>query len=55
MENATLRMIDADLRVAASGDHIVMLGARPTRIETGYGYIDNMMNGRIDGVVAIQS
>ena len=28
------------LRIAASGENIVVLGIRPTRAETGYGYIE---------------
>jgi mannose-1-phosphate guanylyltransferase len=33
-------VIEAGVRVAASGDRIVVLGVPPTRAETGYGYIE---------------
>ena len=34
------RVIEAGIRVAASGEKIVVLGVPPTRPETGYGYIE---------------
>ena len=33
-------VIEAGVRVASSGDRIVVLGVPPTRAETGYGYIE---------------
>ena len=33
-------VIEAGVRLAAAGEHIVVLGVPPTRIETGYGYIE---------------
>ncbi len=33
-------VIRAGVRLAASGEHIVVLGVPPTRIETGYGYVE---------------
>ena len=33
-------VIAAGVRLAAAGEHIVVLGVPPTRIETGYGYIE---------------
>jgi mannose-1-phosphate guanylyltransferase len=33
-------VVEAGVRVAASGDRIVVLGVPPTRAETGYGYIE---------------
>ena len=32
--------ISQAVNVAAAGEHIVVLGIRPTRVETGYGYIE---------------
>jgi len=34
------RVLEAGIRIAASGENIVVLGIRPTRAETGYGYIE---------------
>ncbi len=34
-------VIAAGVKVAASGEHIVVLGVPPTRPETGYGYIEH--------------
>ncbi len=33
-------VIEAGVRLAAAGEHIVVLGVPPTRIETGYGYVE---------------
>lgn len=33
-------VIEAGVRLAAAGDYMVVLGVAPTRIETGYGYIE---------------
>jgi mannose-1-phosphate guanylyltransferase len=35
-----LKALQKGIAVAASGDHIVVLGIEPTRPETGYGYIE---------------
>ncbi len=40
------------IRIAAAGDNIVVLGAPPTRAETGYGYIQEGSPSSVDGVVA---
>ncbi len=44
------------IRIAAAGDNIVVLGAPPTRPETGYGYIQEGSPSRIDevAVTAVQ-
>ncbi len=34
------QVIEQGIRIAASGENIVVLGIRPTRAETGYGYIE---------------
>ena len=34
------KVMTAGIRLAASGEHIVVLGVPPTRIETGYGYVE---------------
>jgi mannose-1-phosphate guanylyltransferase len=34
------RVVEQGIRIAASGENIVVLGIRPTRAETGYGYIE---------------
>ena len=34
------KVIEAGVRLAAAGEHIVVLGVPPTRIETGYGYVE---------------
>ncbi len=34
------KVIERGITIAASGDNIVVLGIRPTRAETGYGYIE---------------
>jgi mannose-1-phosphate guanylyltransferase len=39
--------LEQGIRLAASGDNIVVLGIRPTRAETGYGYIE--ASGTLDG------
>ena len=33
-------VLQRGIEIAAAGDHIVVLGIRPTRAETGYGYIE---------------
>ena len=33
-------VLDAGIRLAAAGDNIIVLGVKPTRPETGYGYIE---------------
>jgi mannose-1-phosphate guanylyltransferase len=35
-----LKALQKGIAVAASGDHVVVLGIEPTRAETGYGYIE---------------
>src|SRR5215467_3369912 len=40
-------MIARGIEIAASGENIVVLGIRPTRPETGYGYID--AGGQVEG------
>ncbi len=39
-EPAFLAVLEKGIRIAASGDHMVVLGIQPTRAETGYGYIE---------------
>ena len=34
------RVLEQGIEIAAAGDNIVVLGIRPTRAETGYGYIE---------------
>jgi len=34
------RLLEQGVRIAAAGENIVVLGIRPTRAETGYGYIE---------------
>ena len=33
-------VIEAGVKLAAAGENIVVLGVPPTRVETGYGYIE---------------
>ena len=40
-------VIEAGVELAASGEHIVVLGVPPTRAETGYGYIRARAQGSI--------
>lgn len=39
------RVLKAGLEIAAAGENIVVLGIRPSRPETGYGYIEAGKNG----------
>lgn len=39
-EKPFLHVLERGIEIAAAGDHIVVLGIRPTRAETGYGYIE---------------
>jgi len=39
-EESYRQVLQAGIRIAASGENIVVLGIRPTRSETGYGYIE---------------
>ncbi len=39
-EPAFLRVIEHAIRLAAAGENMVVLGVRPSRPETGYGYIE---------------
>jgi mannose-1-phosphate guanylyltransferase len=39
-ETQYLEILSQAIRIAAAGDNIVVLGVRPTRAETGYGYIE---------------
>ncbi len=34
------QVLERGIRIAAAGDNIVVLGVRPTRAETGYGYLE---------------
>jgi len=39
-EKSYRRILEEGIRIAARGENIVVLGIRPTRAETGYGYIE---------------
>ena len=39
-EKRYARVLQAGITIAAAGENIVVLGVRPTRAETGYGYIE---------------
>jgi len=39
-EKSYRKVLEEGIRIAASGENIVVLGIRPTRAETGYGYIE---------------
>jgi mannose-1-phosphate guanylyltransferase len=39
-EKRFLHVLQRGIEIAAAGEHIVVLGIRPTRAETGYGYIE---------------
>jgi mannose-1-phosphate guanylyltransferase len=39
-EKRFLHVLERGIEIAAAGEHIVVLGIRPTRAETGYGYIE---------------
>jgi len=39
-EKSYRRVLEEGIRIAARGENIVVLGIRPTRAETGYGYIE---------------
>ncbi len=39
-EKPFLHVLERGIEIAEAGDHIVVLGIRPTRAETGYGYIE---------------
>jgi mannose-1-phosphate guanylyltransferase len=39
-EKRYARVLQEGIKIAASGENIVVLGIRPTRAETGYGYIE---------------
>ncbi len=45
-------VIRAGVRLAAKGENIVVLGVQPTRIETGYGYVEQGERVSLDGNVA---
>jgi mannose-1-phosphate guanylyltransferase len=49
-------VIAAGVRLAAAGEHIVVLGVPPTRIETGYGYIEQgqMLTPETEGAVPVR-
>ena len=40
-EKEFLKTVRRGIELAAAGDNIVVLGVRPTRAETGYGYIED--------------
>jgi mannose-1-phosphate guanylyltransferase len=48
-------VIEAGVRLAASGEHIVVLGVPPTRIETGYGYVEQgqLLTPECEGAVPV--
>jgi mannose-1-phosphate guanylyltransferase len=48
-------VIEAGVRLAAAGEHIVVLGVPPTRIETGYGYVEQgqLLTPECDGAVPV--
>jgi mannose-1-phosphate guanylyltransferase len=39
-ENACRSTLERGIKIASAGENIVVLGVRPTRAETGYGYIE---------------
>ena len=45
-----VRRMREGIRIASAGDNIVVLGAPPTRPETGYGYIQEGAPSTVDGV-----
>ncbi len=45
-------VIRAGVKLAAKGENIVVLGVQPTRIETGYGYVEQGERVSLDGNVA---
>ncbi len=49
-------VIEAGVRLAAAGEHIVVLGVPPTRIETGYGYVEQgqMLTPECEGAVPVR-
>jgi len=47
-------VIKAGVRLAASGEYIVVLGVPPTRVETGYGYIEQGVYLSEEGAKAVQ-
>jgi mannose-1-phosphate guanylyltransferase len=54
VENAErfAEVIRAGVKLAAKGDNIVVLGVQPTRIETGYGYVEQGERVSSDGNIA---
>ena len=46
-------VIAAGVKVAAAGDHIVVLGVPPTRPETGYGYIEMGSTAEMQDGIAV--
>lgn len=42
-------VLEKGIKIAAAGDNIVVLGIRPTRPETGYGYIETAASGNGSG------
>jgi mannose-1-phosphate guanylyltransferase len=46
------RVLEQGIDIAAAGDNIVVLGIRPTRAETGYGYIE--AGSRLEGGDALR-
>ena len=45
-------VIRAGIQLAAKGDNIVVLGVQPTRIETGYGYVEQGQRVSLHGNIA---
>src|SRR5579862_4244639 len=56
-ENAYRAAIERGIEIASAGENIVVLGIRPTRAETGYGYIEvgEAMEDSRAGVPALQA
>ena len=48
-------VIEAGVQLAAKGENIVVLGVQPTRIETGYGYVEQGQRVSLDGNVNDES
>jgi mannose-1-phosphate guanylyltransferase len=51
-EKSYRQVLEEGIRIAASGGNIVVLGIRPTRAETGYGYIET--GGRASGALPVR-
>jgi mannose-1-phosphate guanylyltransferase len=52
-ENAYRDTLRRGIQIAAAGENIVVLGVRPTRPETGYGYIE-VCGGSTDGTLRVR-